>query len=117
LTRITFHDPSECHLFCVGDLVSGSGSEIVVRVDHEQGEIVTAPATRIRRAWYWCRAQVKQAWWWIRCTWADARVWLIWCLHMLAPERFARWHTGRLDSDTLRALAENDWWPHRKGRP
>lgn len=69
MTRITFANSGESHNFCVGDLVSGAGSEIVVAVDHEHSEIRTARATWLRRLWYWARGQVKSGWWWLRCTW------------------------------------------------
>lgn len=114
MTRITFPSPDDCHLFSVGDRVSGAGSEIVVAVRPERCEITTAPATWWRRAWYWSRARVRLTRWWLRSAWADSRIRFIWWLHLAAPLAFVDWHISRLDANTLHALAENDFWPHRK---
>ncbi len=70
MARIMFAGPCVAN-FAVGDRLSTG--EMVVAVDHEHGELTTAPATWWRRAWHWCRAQRRHAGWWLRCTWADLR--------------------------------------------
>jgi len=45
------------------------------------------------------------------------RLLCIWWLHLLLPRRLAFWHIGKLDTETVKALADSDFWPYRTKEP
>lgn len=74
--RDIVHLGSEGHTynFGVGDVLS-DGS-MVVRIDHERGDLHTARATWWRRAWYGARSRLRGVWWTLRCWAWDALDWM-----------------------------------------